>query len=439
MFPVSGLNNQSCAICCMYIRTTTGGQSALGSKIDRATYIFGTFLKSHPAQFYNNFIKISSYFYLKLIKLAHETARGTLSHMEFLLIGLVVLLLLVNAFMVYKLLQKKEEPVKEDDGKELLLMQRLDELSRTVDNKISETNKMVQEGSRTQFRESRELIQEISKEMNEQLRNVVEKTSQVGESSKQVFQVADQLRELQDILKNPKQRGILGEYYLETVLQNVLPPESFKMQYGFSDGEIVDAAVFVKKKVIPVDSKFSLENYNRWVSATDVTEKASLEKAFVNDLKLRISETAKYIRPAENTTDFAFMFIPHEGIYYDLLSNQVGGGEENLIQRAAGKYKVIIVSPTSFLAYLQTVLQGLKALEIEERAQDIIKNVEKLSGHIAKYEDFYSKLGNTLSTTVNHYNAGYKELNKIDKDVLRITGEAVGVDVLAVDKPQREE
>jgi len=321
----------------------------------------------------------------------------------------------------------------------MLVMQRIEQLSQTVDAKLSETNKAMQEGSRTQFKESRELIQDINKEMNEQLRNVVKEVTQVGESSKQVFQVADQLKELQDILKNPKQRGVLGEYYLETVLQNVLPPDSFKMQYAFPDGEIVDAAVFVKGKVIPVDSKFSLENYNRFATAAEGEDKVKFEKAFVNDLKLRITETAKYIRPSEKTTDFAFMFIPHEGIYYDLLSNKVGAGEDNLIQRAAGKYKVIIVSPTSFLAYLQTVLQGLKAMEIEEKAQDIIKNVEKLSGHIAKYEDFYQKLGNTLSTTVNHYNAGYKELNKIDKDVTRITGESVGVDVLTLDKPAQKE
>lgn len=359
--------------------------------------------------------------------------------MEYLLIALVVLLLLVNAFVVYKLLQKKEEPIKVDDGKELLLMQRIEELSRTVDSRLSETNKAMQDGSRAQFRESREMMESINKEMNEQLRNVVAKTTEVGESSKQVFQVADQLRELQDILKNPKQRGILGEYYLETVLQNVLPPESFKMQFSFSDGEIVDAAVFVKGKVIPVDSKFSLENYNRFAGAVSGEEKVKFEKAFITDLKLRITETAKYIRPSEKTTDFAFMFIPHEGIYYDLLSNKVGASEENLIQRAAGKYKVIIVSPTSFLAYLQTVLQGLKAMEIEEKAQDIIKNVEKLSGHIAKYEDYYQKLGNTLSTTVNHYNAGYKELNKIDKDVTKITGIVGGVDVLTIDKPQRDD
>lgn len=358
--------------------------------------------------------------------------------MEIVLIVLIVVLLLTNVFVVYKLLQPKEEK-KEDDKGMLLLQQQLQELSRTMDSKLSETNKAMQEGSRLQFRESRELIQEINKEMNEQLRNVVQKTTEVSESSKQVFQVADQLKELQNILKNPKQRGVLGEYYLETVLQNVLPPESFQMQYTFEDGEIVDAAVFVKGKVIPIDSKFSLENYNRLAEATDGTERVQYEKAFINDLKLRISETAKYIRPTEKTTDFAFMFIPHEGIYYDLLSNKVGSGEENLIQRAAGKYKVIIVSPTSFLAYLQTVLQGLKALEIEERAQDIIKNVEKLSGHISRYEEFYQKLGNTLATTVNHYNSGYKELNKIDKDVTRITGESVGVDVLTLDKPQKPE
>lgn len=357
--------------------------------------------------------------------------------MEFLQIAVVLLLLAVLAIQVYNAFFKKE--TKEDDKSLLLMQQQLQELTRTMDSKLTESSRAMQEGSRMQFRESKELIQEINKEMHEQLRGVIKGVTEVGESSKQVFQVADQLRELQDILKNPKQRGVLGEYYLETVLQNVLPPESFKMQYAFGDGEIVDAAVFVKGKVIPVDSKFSLENYNRFVAATDPAEKAQYEKTFINDLKLRITETAKYIRPSEKTTDFAFMFIPHEGIYYDLLSNKVGAGDENLIQRSAGKYKVIIVSPTSFLAYLQTVLQGLKALEIEERAQDIIKNVEKLSGHITRYEEFYQKLGNTLSTTVNHYNAGYKELNKIDKDVTRITGESAGIEVMELDKPVKKE
>ena len=196
---------------------------------------------------------------------------------------------------------------------------------------------------------------------------MTERLTRLDETNKQVISFADQLQSLENILKNPKQRGILGEYYLETVLKNVLPPGSYQMQYEFPDKTIVDAVVFVKDKIIPIDSKFSLENYNKMVEERDATEKKRLEIIFVNDLKNRITETAKYIQPTKGTTDFAFMFIPHEAIYYDLLTNKVGSLEENaenLIQRAAGKYKVIITSPTSFLAYLQTVLQGLKALKI---------------------------------------------------------------------------
>ncbi len=369
--------------------------------------------------------------------------------MEIMTIVLAVLVLGVLLIQLYQTFLRQPTEAAPDKGM-LLLQQQLQDLQRTMNDRMGESSKNMAESARLQFRESKDLMQQINRDVNEQIRSIQESVTAkllhveknvaaVGESSKQVFAVADQLKELQNILKNPKQRGVLGEYYLETVLQNVLPPESFSMQYAFQDGEIVDAAVFVKGKVIPVDSKFSLENYNRFAEAAEGLDKATYEKAFVNDLKLRITETAKYIRPSEGTMDFAFMFIPHEGIYYDLLSNRVGGGEENLIQRAAGKYKVIIVSPTSFLAYLQTVLQGLKAMEIEEKAQDIIKNVEKLRGHIVKYEEYYNKLGTTLATTVNHYNAGYKELGKVDKDVLKITGEAAGVEVLAIDKPVRDD
>lgn len=358
--------------------------------------------------------------------------------MEMILIVLVVLLVAGNAFIVFWLLKPKEQKNENSEGM-ILLQKQLQDLTRTMDTRMGQTADRMYESMKDQSNQSQKLIQEVNRQVNEQLRDVVQRTTEVGESSKQVFAVADQLRELQNILKNPKQRGILGEYYLETVLQNVLPPDSFQMQYAFPNGDIVDAVVFVKGKVIPIDSKFSLENYNRFAEATDGVEKAQYEKVFVNDLKNRITETAKYINPSEKTTDFAFMFIPHEGIYYDLLSNKVGAGEDNLIQRAAGKYKVIIVSPTSFLAYLQTVLQGLKAMEIEEKAQDIIKNVEKLSGHIARYEDYYQKLGKTLETTVNHYNNGYKELGKIDKDIMRITGESAEVEVMAIDKPKERD
>jgi DNA recombination protein RmuC len=359
--------------------------------------------------------------------------------MEMILLVVVVLLIVLNGGLLYVLVRPKPIVKTEADQSLLLLQQGMQELSRTLSDRLSDTARTLDARLGEQGRTIQSTVQNQLSESTKIVREVTEGLTRLGETNRQVIGFAEQLKQLQDVLKNPKQRGILGEYYLETVLQNVLPPGTFQMQYGFANGEIVDAAVFVKDKVIPVDSKFSLENYNRLIEAKDVTERAALEKAFINDLKLRITETAKYIRPSEKTMDFAFMFIPSEGVYYDLLSNTITGGEENLIQRAAGKYRVIIVSPTSFLAYLQTVLQGLKALEIEEKAKDIIKNVEKLGTHLTKYEEYYQKLGNTLATSVSHYNAGYKELAKVDKDVLRITGESAGIEALALEKPTRGE
>ncbi len=271
---------------------------------------------------------------------------------------------------------------------------------------------------------------------------MTERLTRLDETNKQVISFTDQLQNLQDILKNPKQRGILGEYYLETLLKNVMPPGSFEMQYKLGKNEdgddlIPDAVVFVKDKIIPIDSKFSLENYNRIVDERDENERAKLEKTFDNDLKNRIIETSKYIQPKLNTLDFAFMFIPHEAIYYDLLIGRVGKSEdENLIQRAANKYKVIIVSPTSFLAYLQTVLQGLNALKIEKDAVEIRKRVGELGTHLKSYEEYHLKLGNSLSTVINHFNSSNKELKKIDKDVLRISGSSPELSALELERPK---
>mgnify|MGYP003473217968 FL=1 len=346
-----------------------------------------------------------------------------------LLVGLLALNL--GIFFVF---MKRKDGGEKSEGMNLLLQQ-LNELSRTVDQKMTEGNRLMHESVKTQFGESAKLIREVT-----------EGLTKLDETNRQVVSFADQLESLQDILKNPKQRGILGEYYLETLLKNVLPPGSYEMQYELGttdDGArlVPDAVVFVKEKIIPVDSKFSLENYNRLVEEKDPVERAKLEKLFVSDLKMRIQETAKYIQPSKGTMDFAFMFIPHEAIYYDLIVNKIGALQEeteSLIQRAASKYKVIIVSPTSFLAYLQTVMQGLKALQIEEKAQEIIKKVEDLGRHIKTYDEYYKKLGTSLGTVVNHYNTGQKELGKIDKDVLRITGSSSGIDTLTIDRPNVE-
>ena len=183
----------------------------------------------------------------------------------------------------------------------------------------------------------------------------------------------------------------------------------------------------------------SFQTDARKVEEEDETKREELSKTFKSDLKKRIDETSKYIRPTEGTMEFAFMFIPSEGIYYDLLVNQVGALKVNthdLIEYAFRK-NVIIVSPTSFYAYLQTVLQGLNALQIEERAKEIRKYVEQLGKHLNAYEEYHNKLGNTLGTTINHYNAASKEFKKIDKDVVKITDGAAGgnVELEVLDRP----
>lgn len=335
----------------------------------------------------------------------------------FVFIGFALLYVLLK-----KELQGSQKTTEDNQGPFLMLQQQLQELNRSVDTKLGEASRLMQ----SQFSESQRIIRDITKEL-----------VQVSEGQKQVVSVTDQLKSLQDILKNPKQRGVLGEYYLEAVLQNVLPPGTYRMQYAFPDGSIVDAAVIVGQKIIPIDSKFSLDNYNRMLESAQVSDRQRYEKAFVGDLKIRIDETSKYIKPENGTMEFAFMFIPSEAVYYDLLINKVGAVQDdtNNLITYAWKRGVVIVSPTSFLAYLQTVLQGLKALQFEESTKEIIKRVGELGKHLGVYETFMNKLGDNLGTTVNAYNAAHKELGKIDKDVLRISGVSAGIEPLTLDRP----
>lgn len=347
--------------------------------------------------------------------------------------ALAVISLFTAIFLAFK-----KSGGKKDDGQMLLLQNQMQEIIRLIDQKINDTNRAMNETQnslnktiQTQFGQSAKIIADVT-----------EKLTKLDETNKQVMGFADQLQNLENVLQNPKHRGILGEYYLENVLKNVLPPGSYQMQYKFSDNDIVDAVVFVKDKIIPIDSKFSLENYNRAVEEKNPERRSVYENDFRNDLKKRIDETSKYIKPKEGTLEFAFMFIPAEGIYYDLLINQVGAIKMNthdLIEYAFKEKRVIIVSPTSFLAYLQTVMQGLRALQIEESAKEIRKRVEDLSKHLLAYDAYLKKLGNNLSTTVNSYNQAYKEFNKVDKDVVKITGQEKEIEPLALDRPKTEE
>ncbi len=354
----------------------------------------------------------------------------------FIFISIIATLTIVLV-VFYNKLKELTKP-KEGTDVFVMLQSQIQDLGRQFEQKIGETHKAMTENQtsmhsaiQSQFGQSAKIISDVT-----------EKLTKIDETNRQVMNFAVQLQGLEDILQNPKQRGILGEYYLENVLLNVLPPGSFQMQYKFTDGDIVDAVVFVKDKVIPIDSKFSLENYNRAVSEKDPARKDEYENIFKNDLKNRINETSKYIKPKEGTMDFAFMFIPSEGIYYDLLINQVGSLKTNthdLIEYAFKEKHVIIVSPTSFLAYLQTVLQGLRALQIEESAKEIRQRVEELGRHLLAYDEYLKKLGNNLSTTVNSYNSANKEFMKIDKDVVKIVGSEKKIESLLIEKPDSEE
>lgn len=357
-----------------------------------------------------------------------------------ILIIISVLLGAIVAVAVLKLFKKPQEDEKNGALMERLaqLLEQNKDLRSAVDSKLSETHRANQE----HLHQTTNIIQNITGQSAKLISEVTEKLTKLDETNKQVINFSAQLQNLQDILKNPKQRGVLGEYFLEETLKNVLPPNSYEMQYPFKDGTIVDAVVKVKNRIIPIDAKFSLENYEKILNCRDQGEREVLEKTFKQDVKNRIDETAKYIKPEESTMDFAFMFIPSEAIYYDLLINKIGAVQistRDLIEYAVKEKKVIIVSPTCFLAYLQTVLQGLRAMQIEENAKAIEVNVEKLRRHLVVYDDFMKKLGTSMSTTVNHYNNAYKEFKKVDKDMARITEKKSEINPIMLDKPKLDE
>lgn len=341
--------------------------------------------------------------------------------------GTIITILLVV------ILLRSGNPKNNDNEDEtfVILQDQLDRLTRSLDDRFHRSSSEINQALRHQGTDTQRLIQDITRELTE-----------VKESNKQVFTITEQLQNLEKVLKHQKQRGNLGEAQLSLILDNILPAGAYKMQHQFKNGEVVDAIIQTKEGIIPIDSKFSLDNYNRIINEKDELERERLENEFRKDLKLRIDETAKYIRPEEGTLPFAFMFIPAEGIYYDLLINEVGAVKVNtrsLIDYAYKDKNVIIVSPTTFYAYLHSVLHGFRAFKIEESAKGIQKRVEELGKHLAAYEDYMKKLGVTLGTSVNHYNTAYKELKKVDKDVLRIHGESIGIEPTLLEKPVFEE
>jgi DNA recombination protein RmuC len=351
--------------------------------------------------------------------------------MEIIIFGIILIVVVVGFAAVIFVLNSKLNELKNSGSVDLIksdvteLNRTINQLQQAVGDKLERNQASMQTSMQKQLSESAKLIADVTQRL-----------AKLDETNRRVVDVATELKTLQNVLQNPKQRGVFGEFYLQSVLENVLPPKQYQIQYKFTDGKIVDAVIFLEKgQVLPIDSKFSLENYNRMVEATDKTERDRLLQKVKADLKGRIDETAEYIRPSENTMEFAFMFIPSESLYYDLLISNVGISSKDLIEYAFRDKHVIIVSPTSFMAYLQTVMQGLRSLQIEQQAKDIQVRVGKLGQHIGRFETFMQKLGNSLGTTVSHFNNAHKELAKVDKDIVKIAGNDSSVEPLLLDRP----
>lgn len=351
----------------------------------------------------------------------------------------LVALVLVNVGLVLMFF-KNQNRVKEDNST-LLIKQDLTTLSETItklkdglgqqiNDRLDKNNEQMQKSMINQFKESSKLVTDVT-----------ERLTKLDETNKRVVDVAEELKQLQNVLQNPKQRGVLGEFYLEQILQNLLPPSSYSLQFKISDSAVVDAVIHLDGKVLPIDSKFSLENYNRLLEAKD-GERASFEKAFKEDLKKRIDETSKYINTKKGTLDQALMFIPSEAIYYDLLANKVGASGvsgRDLMQYAAVEKRVVIVGPSTLSAMLQVIVQGLKSLEIQKDTEVIRKNIEQLQKHLMAYNTYFGKIGNSLGATVGHYNNASKELGKIDKDIVKIGGGEPVLEVEMIDRPRLDD
>ena len=353
-----------------------------------------------------------------------------------MIIAIIVLGVLVVVLLLFVLRQSLAKPA-QDSNSALLLKQDL--------TKLSDDITLLKDGLQKQLTDQ---LGTNSKQMSAQfeasakiIREVTQKLTELDRTNKSVGDVAAELKTLQNVLQNPKQRGVIGEYYLEQILKNMLPPGAYELQYKLGEGLVVDAIIKLDDKILPIDSKFSLENYNRLIEAKG-EERVMLERAFKEDLKRRIDETSKYIKPGRGTLDQALMFIPSEAIYYDLLANKVGLGGvsgRNLMQYAAADKKVTIVGPSTLSAMLQTIVQGLRSLEIHKDTEKIRKNIEQLSKHLVAHNGYMQKLGASLGATVNHYNTTYKELGKIDRDIVKIAETEPTVDPVVLEKPVQDE
>ena len=296
-----------------------------------------------------------------------------------------------------------------------LLAQQLEALRAAQDKTSENLQKSLQTGQTT-LTQSLQSSQQVLSRLN----------TQIGElqgTNKQMLQVGTEVRRLQDILSSPKLRGQMGEWSLENLLSQILPKDSYKLQYTFKDGKMVDAIVQLPDFLVPVDAKFPLPSFEKVINAETDGDKAKLRKQFLKDVTAHIDKIASdYIRPAEGTLDFALMYIPAENVYYETIV-KYAGETQDILQYSLDK-KVIPVSPNLLYVYLMTVVMGLHGLQIEKQAAEIRQNLKRLNASFADFIDNWDILGKHLRNAYSQYDEGHKKLDRFGLQLSQIQDES---------------
>lgn len=293
---------------------------------------------------------------------------------------------------------------------------KLDALEQKISSRVTDTIRLALDQFQGQVRTTEQSVSQKLQQTQVALTGVSRDLGQLQEATKKVEEVGRNMATLQDLLRAPKMRGGIGEVFLANLLTQILPTDFFTLQYGFQDGERVDAAIRLRDRVVPVDSKFPLENFRKMGAAATDAERVEWRKTFVRDVKLHIDAIAqKYIRPDEGTYDFALMYIPAENVYYEtIIKEEDGVTDEKGIFQHALKRRVIPVSPNSFYAYLQVILLGLRGLAVEQEAQKILEALIRLQRELGVVREDFSKAGKQLGFAVENFEKADKRLARFE-------------------------
>jgi DNA recombination protein RmuC len=350
----------------------------------------------------------------------------------YVLLGLVIVIAVVFIFLLEKRWKKFVEEVRTDQSSQamwLSMQNQIEQLRVQMGDGLNKNILLLTEQQRAVNEQLRGITEQVNRqlldssgEISKRLDNaarvigdVQKNIGELSEASRQIFEVGKNIATLQEILQPPKLRGGLGEQFLGELLSQVLPPKFFTLQYMFSNGERVDAVVRLGEKLVPIDSKFPLDNFKRIIECKTEEERKAYQKTFYRDVKKHIDDIAsKYIVPNEGTYDFALLYIPAENVYYETITKDDSFGEEKGILNYALKKKVIPVSPNSFYAYLQVIVLGLKGLQIEKDAQKILALLSSLKKDLGGFQEDFQLVGRHITNAMNKFEEARRRLDKFN-------------------------